>query len=302
MDTKYERTIVKISQKLKFEINQRKEFLLLHSNYYDENLVVFEGGLGSQILSYFELTSLLSHGVKPKINFDYFANGTENKIAITKDGGGREGFRPWSLDRYGITISQISSLGITKSSVKRRIPSNLLQIKKPDYYQKYLELNQKSLFAINEKAIEDFLIKKEISSNYYAIHLRRGDYLKVASKLVSDEEVFGSISKLLAVLPIAPVLIVSDSSIDGNLVEAISEINSQRVIPVDPDAADEYLSHDLLRKAKVLVTSNSTFSLSAALLARENQLTFLPLEFYTGYREEPLNLLINKLSKFSILI
>ena len=90
MDTKYERTIVKISQKLKFEINQRKEFLLLHSNYYDENLVVFEGGLGSQILSYFELTSLLSHGIKPKINFDYFANGTVNKIAITKDRGGGE--------------------------------------------------------------------------------------------------------------------------------------------------------------------------------------------------------------------
>jgi hypothetical protein len=222
-------------------------------------------------------------------------------VKLQVRGGGGQ-FRHWALEKYGITIKDISSLGITQSNLKRRLPSNLLPLKDPVYYQKYSKLDLNNLLAIDEEVIEEFLAKKKIPSIYYAVHLRRGDYLQFASKLISDEEVYESFSKLLTVLPLAPIMIISDSQIDTKLINRLSQINDQRVVAVDSNEADQYLSHDLLRRAKILVTSNSTFSLSAALLARESQLAFLPLEFYTGYREEPLNHLLNKLSKFSFLI
>jgi hypothetical protein len=61
-----------IAQKIEFELRKIKEKFLININFYDEKLVVFEGGLGSQILAFYEVQSLLSKGIKPNINLEYF--------------------------------------------------------------------------------------------------------------------------------------------------------------------------------------------------------------------------------------
>lgn len=285
------------------------ELLLFYLSYYDKSLVVFEGGLGSQILSYFELLSLEESGIRPRVNLDYFLNQSNGQSNTTTTGSGDgkrvcavEGGsinRPWALDLYGIKLSEISKLEMT--SLKRKIPTNFIKKVKPKYYEQFLKMNLKETFKVQDIKLNNFLTSKGVGSEYYAVHLRRGDYLEVASRIVSDEEVFEILSRILPNFKTAPVLIISDSQIDSGLVNKVRRINNQSVISVDPTEADMYLSHDLLRNARVLITSNSTFSLSAALLARDDQLAFLPTQFYSGYRESILNDLINRLSKFSML-
>jgi hypothetical protein len=77
----------KIHQKINFEINRRKELFLFHSHYYNTDLVVFEGGLGSQILSFMELMSLRNQGIKPEINLDYFVKNDERQTSSSGGGG-----------------------------------------------------------------------------------------------------------------------------------------------------------------------------------------------------------------------
>ena len=47
-----------IKQKFLFEMNNAKEAIFLKFGVYDENLIVFDGGLGSQIMSFFQMNHL----------------------------------------------------------------------------------------------------------------------------------------------------------------------------------------------------------------------------------------------------
>jgi hypothetical protein len=51
------------------------EYIRFKLNRYNRNLVLFEGGLGSQIFAYLEFTYLKKHGVSVEINLDYFFEG-----------------------------------------------------------------------------------------------------------------------------------------------------------------------------------------------------------------------------------
>jgi len=58
--------------KLIFEKDRLLEFIRYKLDRYNKNLVIFEGGMGSQIFAYLELTYLKELGVSVEINLDYF--------------------------------------------------------------------------------------------------------------------------------------------------------------------------------------------------------------------------------------
>ena len=278
-----------VKLKIQFEVKKRFQLVLLKSNWYKKNLVTFEGGMGSQILSFLELCYLQNNNKKVELNLDYF-----NNISSGED------FRPWSLDRYKITLESILKIGSITNN-KRRLPTNLMLKVDSNYFQKFSTFDFKKYFQIDFIEAKLFLNYNNVNSNFYAIHLRRGDYLQIASKIITDEEVLQLVLKLFITLPIAPVLLISDSPVSKTWSEELNKISYNHVVCIGPEDTKDFVCHDLMRLASVLIASNSTFSLTAALLAHVPQLSIVPMEFYAGYKEQSFNLLINKLSKFSIL-
>lgn len=286
-------TLKKFRHKVLFEINKKREYLLFHLNRFDSNLVVFEGGLGSQLFSYFQFDYLCNNDKEVEINLEYFNSNNNNKIEMTVR-------RAWALDKYGITLDLLKSQAKKVSKSNSKIPTNLLAVKNKNYFTKYLDLDLASKFPIDTIWCDNFLVENALGANFYAIHIRRGDFLEIASKLITDEEISKLSSKLFTKLPKLPILIFSDSDLDIKWINDFQSIGFDNIKLIDRDTCSDFQVHDLLRSAKILVASNSFFSLSAALLSINDQLAFIPMEFYVGHRDEPINELINKLSKFSV--
>jgi hypothetical protein len=106
------------------------------------------------------------------------------------------------------------------------------------------------------------------------IHVRRGDYLNVASYVIPASH-FIQISDILHNIPRAKLFVVSDTELEGQLK---TFFESKRALVLE--GGDIYLIHALMRMSDILVCSNSQFSFSAALLNR-NQLSLIPRSFIT---------------------
>jgi hypothetical protein len=282
-------------QKMRFELKKMQELLMLKSALYDKNLVVFDGGLGSQLLSYFQYISLMRSGLNPKVNIEYFTKARNFSTDVNFIQ------RPWALDRYGITLSMFDNPTIVSQNLSLKIPTNLLFQNDSFYYKKFKELDLRTKLPIDDQALRNFLRSHKVTTDYYAIHLRRGDFLTAASVIVPDSDVLVLIEKLFKNIEKRPVFIFSDSKVKNKWISDLKKLGFNKVILCGPGSTNQLQTHDLMRCAKILVTSNSTFSFSAGILARKDQLTIIPMRFYSGYRDAPANQAINQLSNFSIL-
>ena len=66
-------------------------------------------------------------------------------------------------------------------------------------FKKFLDLDLSDIFPIDTLKLNEFLFNNNISSDYYAIHIRKGDALNTASKLVTEGDVQDlSLKSLLA--------------------------------------------------------------------------------------------------------
>ena len=238
----------------------------------DFGTVYFEGGLGSQILSY-----ILFRAKNEKINkvlcdLTYFQN-------ILMDSHGENQISLWSykLDHYGISINDLPTRN-KKSRLRIKpkfIPLDFLSIDKEllNKVKSEIKLDRASLYA--------YLSVHNLQTDdpYGVIHLRRGDYLYVASHLVTEKQVIKLISKISDFLP-NKVFLASDGEIDQSLIDWF-KINKPdiQLITADKDI-DPFILHDLMRNSRLLITANSTFSFSAALLSSEQTISFVPQIFY----------------------
>jgi hypothetical protein len=283
-----------IIRKIAFEINKKYEKIGYYFGKYNPNLLVFDGGLGSQIMNYYQFAFLIHNNYKVELNMEYFENPPSEYHDFFV-------LRKWALDRYGISIDSIKKQAHKITTNNAKIPSNLLAKNDKNYFKKFLDLDLSEIFPVDTLKLNEFLSKNNITSDYYAIHIRKGDALNTASKLVTEKDVQDLSLKLFEKLPKHPILIFSDSEIDSNVKSTLITLGYDNIFLFLPGSCSDFTVHDLLRNAKILVTSNSTFSLSAALLSRRSQLAFIPIEFYSGYRDGPTNELLNKLSKYAIL-
>jgi hypothetical protein len=238
----------------------------------DFNTIYFEGGLGSQLLAYILFEHRSQNNKKVLCDLTYFKDvqsdsHTLNKVSL------------WSykLSHYKIAMNDLPNQ-IKKSRVKVKpkfLPIDFLGIDK--FLLNKVKSKVKSDLNNLSLYLEKFDIKLEDS--YGVIHIRKGDYLFVASHLISETQVIGLLSKIGDLLP-KELFIASDGLVDNKLLDWLKENKpSQKVFVVEKDI-DTFLLHDLMRNSRVLVTANSTFSFSAALLSSDKTISFIPQIFY----------------------
>jgi hypothetical protein len=137
-------------------------------------------------------------------------------------------------------------------------------------------------------------IDVELLQSSVCLHIRRGDYVNVASRLTSLEEFYVA-ARALSGLSNCLVLF-SDSPLEESTTKIFKKFY-EKIYIFDEIPAE--VSHDMMRLAKAIICSNSTFSLTAALLGRA-QAVLLPKRWYEG-KAAPLNDAIGQLSDWQLM-
>ena len=251
---------------------------------YHKTLVHIEGGLGSQIfgvISFWERQE--RYGVaKARCDLSYFTS--QNRGDLWN----------WELDRYQISLKDLQ--GYESATIR-----NILKLKS-DFLSEleidsgyWIQARKKYLdrFHFDPTLVNDFrekLAEFEDVHSYGAVHIRRGDYLKVASKVIEFDEYLDLLISIRELIP-KDLLIISDSPLHEKEIEKLRDIfgHNHNLIFLDDPQLDSFLIHCILRDADLLVTSNSTFSFSAAVLGKPGQLAFSPVNFHSGQDAEKYN-------------
>jgi hypothetical protein len=231
--------------------------------------VFFEGGLGSQLLSLVEYYAKLEiFDGKVIVNTDYFTKHTIHNRKIT--------VRPWRLHHYGF------SLDFFASSNRKVNPAGIIEASRPTIFEH-------AHFLIENRILDEFdatriTLPKEIQnsrvseltstdSDFGSIHLRRGDYRKVASHLVPLGDVLSLLVSESDVLP-RSLFFFTDSFLRPReliqLKKTFRDVEKNLVLVQGVSKLSDIEVHGIMRRSRFLISSNSTFSFSSALL-RENR-------------------------------
>lgn len=253
--------------------------------------VTFTGGLGAQILSAAIYYRYLNRGYKTFADLSYFSN--EYRIA-TPGQTGQLSYWKWEMDSYGVARDSLA----VETPADRATPT--LHDGALKFSLAMEALSEPDVRACFDTAGNDVFSAQYRASQlhgerYLCLHVRRGDYLNVASHLVSSKELDRIASQFSGLVD--RILILSDSPIGAAEFENVRSKFAGRFNVIDSDP-DPTLAHSLMRNAAVLICSNSQFSLSAGLLS--NGLKIVPKVWF-GSDASQINLAVNKLSDFSVL-
>ncbi len=251
---------------------------------YHKTLVHIEGGLGSQILgviSFWERQE--RYGVaRARCDLSYFTSHNRGDLWN------------WELDRYQISLKDLQEY--QSATIK-----NILKLKS-DFLSE-LEIDSGYWIQARRKYLDRFDFDPEVVAAfrekfaefenvhcYGAVHIRRGDYLKVASRVIKFDEYVDLLISIRELIP-KVLLVISDSPLQEKEKEKLDELfgYNYTLIFLDDPQLDPFLIHCILRQANVLVTSNSTFSFSAAVLGKSGQIAFSPVNFHSGQDAEKYN-------------
>lgn len=229
-----------------------------------------EGGLGAQLLTVILADHLQELGHRVVYDLSYF-------MQAPTDSTPAEGVSIWrfALDYYHIPLDSLpqpqrpAAVSFVKWLTRKHLSN------------RYLYDGLRPRFTLLRDALADLQRQKRAAADrlpvsgdtrrklealtggvdrFAAIHLRRGDYFNVASHIVGEEEVVALLHQLDALPEV--VFITSDGDVNKAFWEGTLPGVEIRVLTSD----DLFLSHALMRTASLLVTSNSQFSYSAALL------------------------------------
>jgi hypothetical protein len=251
-----------------------------------EDIVYIEGGMGSQILSLMQYQILLETNPKAKLDARYFYTPAPKNVKVWD----------WELSEYGHPLPELD-VGLQarlrylgRESTNRASESNLAiweEISKRRFHE---------LFPLHESTAG---LKRQfnISENehFAAIHIRRGDYLTVSSKLIAVEEYLKVIERMSSNFDLI-VLVFSDDPFHDFDQARIRNVCRGQVSFIT--GLNHHGVHGLMRCAATLVTSNSTFSLTAALLSEHANPTILAPTLFFSNQNREVNLLIQQLSRW----
>lgn len=258
-----------------------------------ETTVTFTGGLGAQIFSAAIYYHLKSKGYAVYVDMDYFQQPA--KIASV---GNKGEISLWNyeLGIYGLPLERFATKASEKSFFKRK--KHRIISDGPEKMALAIDaLRQqevKKSFPIMHSIIEECLQISD-GSDYLCIHIRRGDYVNVASHLVDDMD-FVNLAKSISSF-VLNVIVISDSEVSETVKKNLSKLFKQSSFIV---GGNLHIAHALIRQAKYLICSNSQFSLSAALLNEVGQQIFLPTQWF-GNIDSEIQIPINALCRFQIL-
>lgn len=244
------------------------------------HVIQIDGGLGSQIMQFALYSRIKFEGKRAVLDPTYYRsqeNRVDNSLVTT---------HPWELDIFGHYLTDFDS-----PRRKRLRDSDFIKLYLP-FYRRLLKDDKflKDNFTSKEtevSVIRDKLnLREEELSQVTVVHIRQGDFLKVASFTLSEDYYLEALSfaQQLSRFNIKKIVIVSDEVIEPSrwprlydLIKAKSKDQEfLTLIGYKPSAV-----HEFMRVCGVLICSNSNFSFSAAMMRGEKP-SIYPSKFYEG--------------------
>ena len=228
-------------------------------------VVSFTGGMGAQILSasiYYHYKKL---GKPVYADLSYFK---KDKHLASEGIKGEVSHWDWQLSTFGIELDSFKNLP-SDTSNSNFLPDGLKKAHRGFEALKCPEIREH--FSIKNNQSRKICIGHE--EDYICVHVRRGDYINVASHIISDDQFIAVTNKFSKLIP--NLVVISDSQIDDAFKNSFKEFS--KVIFLDE--IQPYDAHCIMREAKILVCSNSQFSLTAGLL-NPNGLVILPKNWF----------------------
>jgi hypothetical protein len=250
-------------------------------------VVVFAGGMGTQILQAATYFYYKKQGFPVFADLSYF----DRPLNMAKEGQiGQLTHWHWQLDQYGLQKNKFEIGPIFKKGEADVIVDG----------QRMLELGLSALVdpQINNKfqsevSVESIL--KNITKNsYLCVHIRRGDYVNVASHLIGDDDFLKLIQKFSGLSN--SLVVLSDSLIQDEFKKKVVSLFENILFL---DGIDAYQSHQIMRSARILVCSNSTFSLTAAAL--NNQALIVMPKKWFGEKDKHVEVPIHNRCLFQLM-
>lgn len=144
-------------------------------------MVVFSGGMGTQILQAATYFFYKKIGIKVFADLSYF----DRPLSLAREGRiGQLTHWDWQLDQYGLEKHIFDLTPGFKSGESDVIVDG----------QRMLELGLSALddsdisAKFESKIAVESILKKINTDSYLCVHVRRGDYLNVASHLMGDDD------------------------------------------------------------------------------------------------------------------
>lgn len=242
----------------------------------------FEGGFGAQVLAtsaYFWLER--NHSVVG--DFSYF--NMKPRVAKTSFNWGQPKLSiwPWALDEVGISQDGFQQVKEPSSNFEKLTDSDgrkllfaLRGLQHPPI---------RSTFELGFPSLANSSVLSRAAAGphrpYAAVHIRRGDYLNVASWMVSDEQLVDVMATHADGLD--QLIICSDSQVSKRTLRALRSV-FPRIETVAGSGFSALETFLLLRSATVMVGSNSQFSLVAGIFSKG--VAHLPRRFVSRFEGE----------------
>ena len=250
------------------------QYMLGKLGLIEKEMIYLEGGLGSQILGTLEFIN-----TNKSVDISYFTNPPR-----AQDGG--PDVWKWELGRYGIELSYFQAR-------LRKTPYKWQYFLKPQIKDLSLSTSQNyinpwsirggDLFPVDKETTSKILSNYGIKENGFgAVHIRKGDYLRVSSRVISIDQYATILNKLRVQLP-KEMFIFSDTPLQPTELEALKAAAPRlKMTFLSEDDLGSGTVHDLMRSSQVLITANSTFSFSAGILASNDTVVYCPMLFFGG--------------------
>ncbi len=225
-------------------------------------IMTFTGGLGAQLISAAGYFHLQKRNEPVLADFSYFRGayheaqpGNRGEISHWK----------WELDTYGLNFSDFVQRttengnpiwdGLEKAQL------GFAGLADPDIQKKFpvpAEMQQERAKLFGEET-------------YACVHIRRGDYLNVASFLIDDDTFFRAIVKIRRL--VKNILVVSDTPLSERLTAGLKALDAKVMTAIGGSPA---AIHSLMRMSDIFIGSNSQFSMTAAALREPDTLVIYP--------------------------
>lgn len=230
-------------------------------------VVTFTGGMGAQIISAAVYFSMRNTGRPVYADLSYFDK--PESVAVAGKAGDCSHWS-WQLAPFGLSPSSFEvSPGLTKRNADilqdgpQKLGFGLDALARPEVRKRF-----------EIPAGTGDILPPQFAGGFLCIHVRRGDYVNVASHLVADGE-FISLARKFSGL-VNRVAVMSDSPIGPDFRSAVSSYFGEAIYL---DNTDPYTAHRIMRSARVLICSNSQFSLIAAAL-NPDALVLIPKQWF----------------------
>ena len=262
-----------------------------------ESIVRIEGGLGSQLIGLLTYESKRMNSPKTRADVSYFI---KQDSEVNASG---VSVWNWELDKYGYNLDDFREqskfydkfLGVINSKNSNKAKDFINKSRRIPWR----EYAEKLPIAAS---LNDYLKNFELTpqDNFSVIHVRQGDYLKVSSRILKLEEAVDIFKHFLADSN-EPIFVTSDGSLSDDDLKYCKESFSEIPFIIVESRMDLHLVHGLMRSARLLVTSNSTFSWTAGMLSiRKSPLVISPTSFF-GNIDDPINNFFRATSSWMVL-